>query len=561
MDFELSKYQQEILDYYIKNPTKNMMVNALAGSGKSSTACILTEHTTAYSVYLAFNASIVEEFKTKITNPKVKVYTMHSLAYAIMNYNLGEKVKDSDNKSSGFGIQRLKNSSAKLDNLKIYKILDEEIVRQYGKNIDFMKKYFYKENFATLYNLCHLSLIDCEDSKNVEKLIDSHTLFESYGDEFYEKPTISECTTILKNAEAKSLILFNRENSIDFTDMLWITYWKLKNKEWELPFWSQFTNIIADEVQDFNPLQQKFMVFLKRKNGRYVLIGDENQAIYMWASADAHSYSNLKKMFAPIKEFDLPVCYRCAKSHLSRVNHLFEIPIQPRPTAPDGTITTIRKSEIAKIVPKLSGTTMIISRKNKWLSNTILDLAKVGVPIYIEDVDFVKSVEKIVANNKAKTLKGLKSNLNKAVEDYTNKIRNLTPIAIANTEEVAEELVVENTKIDNTNFVLTVLDGYLKSHPENTSKEFFESYLKNILNTKPSSNAVRICSVHKSKGLEADNVFVLNEAKVCRDFRNSPEQNIQERNLSYISITRAKENLYLVKEESNEKGKASRTNG
>jgi superfamily I DNA/RNA helicase len=59
---------------------------------------------------------------------------------------------------------------------------------------------------------------------------------------------------------------------------------------------------------------------------------------------------------------------------------------------------------------------------------------------------------------------------------------------------------------------------------------------------------VRLCSVHKAKGLEAPNVFVLNEAKICKDPRNSWEQNEQEKNLSYISITRGMDNLYLVRE-------------
>ena len=42
----------------------------------------------------------------------------------------------------------------------------------------------------------------------------------------------------------------------------------------------------------------------------------------------------------------------------------------------------------------------------------------------------------------------------------------------------------------------------------------------------------------------------MNEAKINYDFRNSKEQNIQEKNLSYIATTRAKEGLYLVKEPS-----------
>ena len=74
-----------------------------------------------------------------------------------------------------------------------------------------------------------------------------------------------------------------------------------------------------------------------------------------------------------------------------------------------------------------------------------------------------------------------------------------------------------------------------------------------ILCTIPTDEAVRVTSVHKAKGLEANNVFVLNQAKVCP--ASCSEQRAQEKNLSYISITRAKENLYLVREPMEDKDK------
>ena len=54
-------------------------------------------------------------------------------------------------------------------------------------------------------------------------------------------------------------------------------------------------------------------------------------------------------------------------------------------------------------------------------------------------------------------------------------------------------------------------------------------------------------SIHKSKGLEAENVFILNEAKPFEKLGRSKDMIQQENNLSYVAITRAKENLYLVK--------------
>ena len=65
-----------------------MMMSALAGSGKSTMACLLSEHTTTSDIYVAFNNSIAEEFRTKIKNPKTKVMTLHSLGLSIMNSNI-----------------------------------------------------------------------------------------------------------------------------------------------------------------------------------------------------------------------------------------------------------------------------------------------------------------------------------------------------------------------------------------------------------------------------------------------------------------------------------------
>ena len=91
-----------------------MLINALAGTGKSTTAKMLLDHTPSYSVYLAFNTSIANEFKRKMKNPKVRVSTLHALSYSLLVGN----VKDAEGK--------LSNESAKLtvDYLKIYRILD-----------------------------------------------------------------------------------------------------------------------------------------------------------------------------------------------------------------------------------------------------------------------------------------------------------------------------------------------------------------------------------------------------------------------------------------------------
>ena len=543
---ELSKYQEKILRYFNDNPRSNMMISALAGSGKSTMACLLSEHTTTSDIYVAFNNSIAEEFRTKIKNPKTKVMTLHSLGLSIMNSNI-RAAKDE---------KKITYANATLDNLKIHKIIDNELTIL-DRRMDFMKKMFYKDQYFTLYNLCRLTMTNLADSTALRQIIQDYRLFEN--DEGYQFPDITDCISMLKNVDGESWNIFNQTGVIDFTDMLYITYWKLERKEWEVPYYNFYTNIYADECQDLSTIQINLLKFITRKNGRYVWIGDSNQSIYNFCGANAYAMKQIHNLYSPLKEFDLPICYRCPSSHLKQVNRLFNIPILPRDDAPKGKIYHIEKEDISS---KIHEGDMIISRKNKWLGSVIVDLAKAGKPIQIEDKEMVASIKKIVEKNKNSTAKGLRKDLKEEVTKYSQeRAKKNSQLLEAVQENNVEEVVTaidDNKKIDNYNFILGILKEYLKKNP-NATKDNFAAYISNLLNTgdnktskstvlTPKTKPIRICSVHKAKGLEAENVFVLNEGRVCFDFRNSKEQNQQEKNLSYISYTRAKNNLYLVSE-------------
>lgn len=549
MNFKPSTYQQDILDFFLNNPQSNMLVNALAGSGKSTTACMLSEHSKTSDLYIAFNASVVEEFKKKIKNPKTKVMTMHSLAYSIMLYNVEQESKDSGEKPKGFGSQRSKRTVS-LDNFKPHKILDEEITKRYGRYIEFAKRVFLKDNYVNLYNLCRLTLTDMSSNKDVSRLIDDHVLFLYYGDEGYSAPDISEITSTLKILDTKSRQQFETQGVIDFTDMLWITFNKLKYDNWEVPYWALYTNIYCDEVQDFSNIQLNFLKFIKRTKGRYVFIGDFHQAIYNFAGANAQAFNQIPKMFAPVETFDLPICYRCAKSHLSRVNREYGIPILPCDDAPLGFVKTIDKNKIPEYA---KAGDMVISRKNKWIAEVVLDLARNGTPIFIEDKEMVVVIKRQILSSKCTSVGTLKKFLQKVISNYNKKLFEIVSKNVregGHEEEHLEAVTETNSKIDNTSFLLEILEGYLEHHASSDSVSKFSNFIDKLLNTTPSPSCVRLCSIHKAKGLEATNVFVLNEAKINYDFRNSKEQNVQEKNLSYIATTRAKEGLYLVKEPS-----------
>ena len=541
---ELSKYQKEIIDFFKSNPHDNIIVKALAGTGKSTLICLLTEETSTSDIYVAFNSSIAEEFSRKINNPKTKVKTLHSLGLAIMNSNLSES-----SSKGGIGSRNTSSSGATLDNFKIHKIIDELIYETFGKYDKFEHKIFIKDNYVQLYNLCRLTCTNMSSDSEVEKLVEDYNLFVDYSGNDFSSPLVSTMVTWLEQIDEKSIEEFKTSRVIDFTDMLYITYKKLSSGEWKVPYYNYYTNIYIDEAQDLSTIQLLMLKFIKRKGGRYIFVLDENQAIYSFAGGNAKSCALIPKLYAPIKEFDLPINYRCPTSHLAKVNRDFGIPIQPRPDAPIGSIKTIDKEEIKKYV---HAGDLVISRKNKWLSDVILDLAIHGIPIYMEDKEMVEQIKKLVSSQKAASLYELKNKLEKIIKKYNVQLEKIVKKETEKAEEDTKKMIDvsdTNSRIDNINFIKSIL-SYYSSQPQNKydKPDDFIRYIDVLLNTKMPSNCVRVCSVHKAKGLEAPQTFVLNEAKVCTDRRNSWEQNEQEKNLSYISITRAKENLFLVRE-------------
>ena len=231
-------------------------------------------------------------------------------------------------------------------------------------------------------------------------------------------------------------------------------------------------------------------------------------------------------------EFDLPINYRCPKKHLLEVNDKFDIPIQPRPDAPMGNLLKINKKQtLATIQPG----DYLIGRKNKWLFPMLMELIEIGKPVYIKDKNFVEQIKKYIEKVKKRRVSDLLSTIKEARESLLEK----------NKEESKEA----DTEIYD---VLEILIGNFKKNYETENMNMFNNYLLKTLNTEFSPECIFVSSIHCCKGLEANNVFVLNEAKPTLDGFLSTEQKQQEKNLSYIALTRSRENLYLVKAEGEE---------
>ena len=93
MDYKLSKYQENILDK-VHNTNNNLLVDAKAGSGKTSTLLLIANELKQQNkncLFLAFNKSIVDELSQKIDPQNCLVKTLHSLGLSFIRSYLYKK--------------------------------------------------------------------------------------------------------------------------------------------------------------------------------------------------------------------------------------------------------------------------------------------------------------------------------------------------------------------------------------------------------------------------------------------------------------------------------------
>jgi len=109
--------------------------------------------------------------------------------------------------------------------------------------------------------------------------------------------------------------------------------------------------------------------------------------------------------------------------------------------------------------------------------------------------------------------------------------------AIAKKQEAKAEAIQ-----DKTDCILFLIDSLVET---GRTVPALLTLIDDLFSNK--SNAVILATIHKAKGLEADTVFWLNYNYVSK-WARQPWQKQQEVNLQYVAATRAKNELFLIRE-------------
>jgi len=486
-NFVPSKYQQAVYDH-ITNGNGNAVIDAVAGSGKSTTIinAIKLIPTSKTLLFLAFNKAIVEELKMKIGNlPNVEIRTLHSLGMSAMLKSFRFSVDDKK-------YTTYINNSIKYGQIKPTIELVEEEVQTYTQNL---------KKLVDLYrvNLCtNLQTLETVASK-------------------YEIPTLdNECEMAL-NVVKWGL---NQISTIDFTDMIYFP----NVKKLQMP---QFDYVFIDECQDLSGCQRELFLKALKPNGRFIAVGDPHQAIYGFAGADVESFNVLKNI-PNTALLPLSVCYRCDKAIIEMAKQI--VPqIEARAECFAGAVQYDCK--LSQIVDG----DMVLCRVNAPLVALCMRYIGQGTKAYVKGRDIGANLINMI--NKTK-----RRNINEALESIHKEGKKIVAKIIRKSKCSEEDAKTDATY---TNF----LDKVQAIEVLSEGLQYSDAVCRRIESIFKDDQKSGIClsSVHKAKGLEADNVFILLPEK----FYNKRAMRIewmaeQETNLVYVAYTRAKHLLGFI---------------
>jgi DNA helicase II / ATP-dependent DNA helicase PcrA len=112
-------------------------------------------------------------------------------------------------------------------------------------------------------------------------------------------------------------------NAVDFDDLLMLTVDVLRRFPEARARWSKaFRYVLVDEYQDTNHAQYVLLKLLAQEHGNLMAVGDPDQSIYSFRSADIRNILEFEKDFAGTKVIALEQNYRSTNAILTAANEV-----------------------------------------------------------------------------------------------------------------------------------------------------------------------------------------------------------------------------------------------
>ena len=499
---EYSNYQLDIFKE-VKQGQGNIAINAVAGSGKTFTiiqACKQLNESEKDVIFLAFNKLIVEELKVKLKD-YAYVSTLHAFGLHILRrlYN-----------------QPQYKMYIKVDSWKYQKYVKEhifELSRLITPTTDAAKVFGFCCNVDKLYALARVNLIQYNenDLSELRMLCDEHNLLTLFDE-------VEVCNELLKDAYKMPNDLV-----IDYTDMVVLP---LFHKEY-IP---TYKYVFIDECQDLNTAQRELMLCVA-KNGRFIAVGDRNQAINGFAGADCSSFDKIAEQDNTI-ELPLSVNYRCGKNMVNLAQAI--VPqIQAHKGAINGNIAHV--TQLSKEL--FQENDMVLCRTSAPLVGLCMKLIESGITAVVKGKDIGQDLKMLIADANTSSIQDLLVYLELQKKKMIDIIKEQRKCSDADAKNSTRYINLE----DRCKCIENICQHSIKN------VRHLKSYIEMMFSDEKVENAVMLSTAHKSKGLEANRVLILLPNKLPLKYPNQKHwQEVQEMNLKYVALTRAKKELVFI---------------
>ena len=319
------------------------------------------------------------------------------------------------------------------------------------------------------------------------------------------------------------------ENWIDITDMLWIPFIRDLHPAVTCDY------LYADEMQDGAPGHVDVLQRLSQ-NAIVTVLGDTKQAIYQFLGGDGKAIAALAKHYNSAI-FPLSVCFRCPTSVIG----LAQKYVPELEAAPGAEMGDVRELERGRLYEegRYGEGDMVICRTRAPLIETYYQLIRHKVPCTISGKDIGDDLSAL-ALSISKRFRFTFDRFGRFLTEYkdskTKRMRD------ANVSDMEIESLLDRCASLNAIYEAAVDDDdgpvEIKGFRDFIEKNFSDEKLE---------HGVTLTTIHKSKGLEADNVYLL-RPDLCPHKRAVTEEEMQaEYNCLYISYTRAKQTLTFLR--------------
>lgn len=368
-------------------------------------------------------------------------------------------------------------------------------------------------NISRIYQFMRMNLIDIDDFEMLESVC-------ARWDVDFDSSYYKDMRKFIEAIDEETNHLRVNKLDIDFTDQLYLAY-----KYVPAELYPKYDVIFCDEAQDLNVLQRELILRMLKENGRLITVGDEMQAIYGFQGCSVDSFKAFEMRPNTIS-LPLNLTYRCAK-RIVDVARKYSPDIEAKEDANEG---EVREGSLDEV----RNGDYIICRNNLPLVETFIKLLGEGKKSVILGKDYGESI--LLLLNRVESERGLLELLREKKDELIERgIKNFS---------MNESYVVLLEKVQ----ILLLLNRRYGSFQE------VKKVLTDIFGDE-SKDKILLSTIHKSKGLEADRVFILGFHELIPSKYATTELALYgERCLQFVAVTRAKNTLiFLPYKEKNEK--------